>query len=158
MLSTFLSIQRLPTFTGKPVHFANSHSIQRLPTFTGKPVYVVHLSFLSEMANLHRETRPFCPLSFHSKTTNLNRETRLFCPPFVPFKDGQVAQGNPSLLPTFRSIQRRPTYTGKPVYFAHLSFHSKTAKVHKETRLSCPPLIPFSASQLKRICQIMEIT
>jgi hypothetical protein len=58
-------------------------------------------------------------------------ETSLCFPPFVSFKDGQLTWGNPSVLSTFRPIQRRPTYTGKPVPFAHLSFRSKSPNVHR---------------------------
>jgi len=128
MLSTVLSIQRWSTYTAEPVYFSTFvpfkdnkltqgnpsmfstfRSIQRRPTYRRKPVYVVHLSFHSKMANLHRGTRLFCPLSLHSKTANLHRETRLCCPLFVPFKEGQITQRNPSILSTLDSIQRHPT-------------------------------------------------
>ena len=105
-------------------------SIQRQPNYTGKPVCVVHLSFNSKMANLHRETR-------------------LCCPPFFQFKDGQLTQRNLSMLSTFLSIQRWPTYTEKePVYVVHLSLDSKTANLNRETSLCCTPFFPFKEGQL----------
>jgi len=160
MLSTFRSIQRWPNYTGETRLFYLLFVPVKDGKFTqGNP------SMLSTFLWIQR-------------WPTYTGETRLFYLLFLPVKDGKLTQGNPSMLftflsvqkmanlhrgnpsilPIFRSIQRRHTYTGNPVFVVHLSFHSKTANLHWETRLFCLLLIPFKATQHTRVCQIMEIS
>ena len=95
-----------------------------VPVLSPYPNYSSHHI---NMAGARRDTQrygetPVCvvQLSFNSKMANLHRETRLCCPPSFPFKNGQLTQRYSSMLSTFLSIQRRPTYRGKPVYVVHL--------------------------------------